>query len=124
MGNAYIIVDGSRYDLLLSNRATKEISERYGGLEKLGEKLMRADSFEMALDEICWLVALLANQAIKAHNLRTPDQKKTMLDIEELEILTTPGELMSFQGAIAEALTDGMRREIMSADDGKKKAED
>ena len=34
------------------------------GLENLGEKLMKAENFEMALDEIVWLITLLCNQPL------------------------------------------------------------
>ena len=37
-------------ELILTTRATKEIARRYGGLENLGEKLMKSENFEMALD--------------------------------------------------------------------------
>ena len=38
------------YAMLLTTRATKALAGRYGGLENLGEKLMKAENFEMALD--------------------------------------------------------------------------
>ncbi len=51
--SAIITVGGAEYALILTTRATKEIGARYGGLEKLGEKLMQSENFELALDEIC-----------------------------------------------------------------------
>ena len=47
------------YELILTTRATKEIAKRYGGLENLGDRLMKSENFEMALDEIIWLITLL-----------------------------------------------------------------
>ena len=67
---ANITVGGEEYQLLLTTRATKEIAGRYGGLENLGTKLMKSENFEMALDEIIWLIVLLANQSILVYNLR------------------------------------------------------
>ena len=32
------------YEMLLTTRATKQIAGRYGGLENLGEKLMKAEN--------------------------------------------------------------------------------
>lgn len=52
------------YELILTTRATKEIAKRYGGLENLGDRLMKSENFEMALDEIIWLITLLANQSV------------------------------------------------------------
>lgn len=62
--SAAIQIGGETYELLLTTKATKEIAKRYGGLENLGTKLMKSENFEMALDEIIWLIALMANQSI------------------------------------------------------------
>ena len=69
---ANITIGGEEFTLLLTTKATKEIAARYGGLENLGDKLMKSENFEMALDEIVWLITLLANQSILVHNLRHP----------------------------------------------------
>ena len=47
-----ISVGGQTYTLILTTRATKEIAGRYGGLENLGDKLMKQENFEMAIEEI------------------------------------------------------------------------
>ena len=59
-----ISIGGTEYNLVLTTKATKEIAKRYGGLSNLGDKLMKSENFEMALDEIVWLLTLLANQSI------------------------------------------------------------
>ena len=71
--SAMINIGGQEYELILTTKATKEIAGRYGGLENLGEKLMKSENFEMALDEIVWLITLMANQSLLIHNLRNPD---------------------------------------------------
>ncbi len=48
--SAAITIGGQEYEMLLTTRATKAIAGRYGGLENLGEKLMKAENFEMALE--------------------------------------------------------------------------
>lgn len=40
--SAKITIGGLEYELILTTKATKEIAKRYGGLEDLGEKLMKA----------------------------------------------------------------------------------
>ena len=55
-GYKYAVI---KYEMLLTTKATKEIAGRYGGLENLGDKLMKSENFEMALDEIVWLITLL-----------------------------------------------------------------
>ena len=39
---AVITIGDEEYTLLLTTKATKEIAGRYGGLENLGEKLMKS----------------------------------------------------------------------------------
>ena len=73
---AVITIGDEEYTLLLTTKATKEIAGRYGGLENLGEKLMKSENFEMAIGEIVWLITLLANQSILIHNLKDKEHPK------------------------------------------------
>ena len=114
-----INLGGVEYELLLTTRATKEIAKRYGGLEKLGEELMKSENFEVALDEIVSLIVLLANQPILIHNLKNPDEKKALLTEEELELLTTPFDLALYKDAITSAMVKGTKRNVVSEDPGK-----
>ena len=116
--SAAIIIGGKEYELTLTTRATKVIAGRYGGLENLGDKLMSGDNFEGALDEIIFLIVLLANQSIQIHNLWHPEEKKTLLDAETLELLTTPADLAGFKDAILAAMTRGASRAVESEDGG------
>ena len=97
---ATVNIGGQEYEMLLTTRATKAIAGRYGGLENLGEKLMKAENFEMALDEIVWLITLLCNQPILVHNLKHPEDKKPELTADEVELLTSPMELTDYKDAI------------------------
>lgn len=111
--SAKISIGGSEYELILTTKATKEIAKRYGGLEDLGEKLMKAENFEMALDEIVWLITLLANQSIHIHN-RLNEEKKELLTEDDVELLTSPVEMATFKDAIMEAMFKGTKRYIES----------
>jgi hypothetical protein len=115
--SAVITIGGTEYELILTTKATKEIAKRYGGMENLGEKLMKSENFEMALDEITWLLTLLANQSILIHNLKNPGSKKDLLTEEVLELLTSPLELASYKNAITEAMFKGTARNVVSAED-------
>ncbi len=112
--SAKINIGGTDFELVLTTRATKEIARRYGGLENLGEKLMKAENFELALDEIIWLITLLANQSILIHNLRNKDTPQSVLTEDEVELLTSPLELASYKAAITEAMFKGAKRDIES----------
>ena len=116
---ANITIGGEEFTLLLTTKATKEIAARYGGLENLGDKLMKSENFEMALDEIVWLITLLANQSILVHNLRHPDDRKPELTAEAVELLTSPFHLAGCKNAIMQAMYRGTKRNVESEPDGK-----
>ena len=109
-----INIGGKDYELILTTKATKAIAGRYGGLENLGEKLMKSENFEQALDEVVWLIATLANQAILIFNLRNKGNERPLLTEEEVELLTTPTDLATFKDAITQCLFKGTRRNVES----------
>ena len=114
-----ISIGGQEYEMLLTTKATKEIAKRYGGLGNLGEKLMKSENFEMALDEIVWLITLLANQSVLVYNLQNPKAKKELLTEESVELLTSPFELAAYKSAIMDAMYKGTQREVESEPDAK-----
>ena len=116
---AAITIGGDEYELLLTTRATKEIAARYGGLEDLGDRLLKAENFEVTLSEIIWLITLFANQSILIHNLRHPEEKRPLLTEDAVELLTTPFELAEFKDAISNAMFLGTKRDIESENDSK-----
>jgi len=118
--SAFINIGDEQYELILTTKATKAIAGRYGGLENLGERLMKAENFELALDEIIWLITLLANQSILIYNLKHKDSPKELLTEEEVELLTSPFELASYKNAITEAMFKGTARNVMSESDTSK----
>lgn len=117
--SSLITIGGKEYRLILTTKATKEIAKRYGGLENLGEKLMKAENFEMALEEIVWLIALLANQSILINN-RLNGEKEELLTEDDVELLTSPHELATYKDAILEAMFKGTKRHIESEDESSK----
>lgn len=117
--SAEINIGGQTYELLLTTKATKEIAKRYGGLDVLGDRLLKSDNFEQALDEIIWLITLLVNQAILVHNIRNPESKKPVLTEEEVELLTSPFELAEYREAITVCMYRGTKRNVQSEDDSK-----
>ena len=117
--SAMITVGGEEYELILTTKATKEIAGRYGGLENLGDKLMKSENFEMAIGEIVWLITLLANQSILIHNLKHKDSQRDLLTEELVELLTTPLDLAGYKVAITEALYKGTKRNVESEPESK-----
>ena len=121
--SAVIKIGDKEYELILSTRATKEIAKRYGGLDNLGEKLMRSENFEMALDEIVWLITLLANQSILIRNLKNKNAPEELLTEEEVELLTSPLDLAAYKNAITEAMFKGTKRDVESEEETPKNVE-
>jgi len=117
--SSVITVGSEEYRLILTTKATKEIAKRYGGLENLGEKLMQSENFEMALDEIVWLITLLANQSVLIDN-RLKGEKRKLLTEDDVELLTSPLELATYKDAIMEAMFKGTKRNIESEDENSK----
>ena len=111
---ASISIGVDEYVLLLTTKATKEIAGRYGGLENLGDKLMKSENVEMALSEIVWLITLLANQSTLVYNIKHKDAPKELLTEDEVEILTSPIDLAEYKEAIMNALYKGAKRNVLS----------
>ena len=118
--SAAVVIGGQPYELILTTRATKEIARRYGGLENLGEKLMKSENFELALDEVVWLITLLANQSILVRNLKNRDTPEPLLTEDEVELLTSPLDLAAYKEAITEAMFRGTKRNIESEEESPK----
>ena len=121
--SAKITIGEQEYKLILTTKATKEIAKRYGGLSNLGEKLMKSENFEMALDEVVWLITLLANQSVLVHNLQNPAKKRDLLTEDAVELLTSPLELSDYKNCIMEAMFKGTKRNIESEDESSKNAQ-
>jgi hypothetical protein len=109
-----IDIGGTEFKMILTTKATKEIAKRYGGLENLGEKLMKSENFELALEEVVWLITLLANQSILIHNIRNKDDKKELLTEDEVDLLTTPFDLANYKNAIMASMLKGTKRNVES----------
>lgn len=110
---AEIMIGDKKYRLILTTRATREISVRYNGLENLGDKLLKGENFEMALSEIVWLLTILANQGVMLDNLKNKDSQEALLTEEVVELMTTPYEIASYKNAIIAAMFNGTKRDVL-----------
>jgi len=117
--SAFVKIGDEEYELLLTTRATKEIAQRYGGLDKLGDKLLKNEDLETALTEVIWLITILANQPILIHNFKNKENQKELLTEEVVELFTTPNELGEFKEAITQSLLKGTKRNVVSEDNTK-----
>ena len=92
-----IKIGENEYELILTTRATKEIAKRYGGLENLGDRLMKSE-----------------NQGVMIYNLKNPNSKKPLLCENEVELLTSPFDLAEYKNAIMDSMQKGTKRNIES----------
>ena len=106
-----IKIGNKEYELILTNKATKEINNKFGGLDKIGNKLTEATSVADQLDLVIWLIVLLAKQSILRFNLEN-DNKKDLLKEEDVEVLTSPADLNSYTNAIMDCLVKGTNRNV------------
>lgn len=120
---ATITIGGKEYDLLLTTLATKQIGKRYGGLQNLGETLMNSEHIEDAIDEIVWLITLLANQPIMIHNLWN-EEKVPLLTEEVVFLMTSPYDLAEYKNAIMETMYKGAKRNVVSEETDEKNSQD
>ena len=119
---AMITLCGSQYELILTTKATKEINRRYGGLDKLGDKLSKSEGFEEIIDELVWLLTLLINQGILVHNAVNKllgEKQKPLFSEDDIEVLTSPADFADYKDAIFEALQKGAMRHIKSEENPK-----
>ena len=120
--SALITLGGEDYELVLTTRATKAITKRYGGLDNLGSGLLQSDDVAAALDEIVWLITLLANQSRMLHNLQNLKDQKPLLTEELVELLTAPSDFVDYKEAIALAMNRGTKRNVESEESPQKNA--
>ena len=112
--SAVITIGGTDYELLLTTLATKKMAQRYGGLEKFDGDFLQNFEPEQALNEMTWLITLLANQSILIHNLWNADSKKALLTEEMVDLLTDPFELVEYKNAIDAVMRKGTQRNVAS----------
>lgn len=114
-----VIKIGNRsYELLLTTKATKEINSKFGGIEKIGDKLAQSKDVGESIDLVIWLIVILANQSIIRKNL-IEKKDEPVLKVEEVEVLTSPSDLNDYTDAIMEALLKGTKRNVESEEDSK-----
>ena len=115
---AYLVLGKEKIPLLLTLKATREIATRYGGLEELGNKMLESMDLNGMIDEIVWLIVVLANQCILIENLENKTNKP-LLTANELELKMDPYDMTSYREAILAALQAGQKQHVQSEEEPK-----
>jgi len=116
--SSVIKIGNKEYELLLTTKATKEINSKFGGIEKIGEKLSQSKDVSESIDLVIWLIVLLANQSILRGNI-LENKQEPLLKEEDVEVLTSPSDLNNYTDAIMEALLKGTKRNVESEENPK-----
>jgi hypothetical protein len=114
----YLVLGKEKIPLLLTLKATREIATRYGGLEELGNKMLESMDLTGMIDEIVWLIVVLANQCILIENLENKTNKP-LLTANELELKMDPYDVTSYREAILAALQAGQKQHVQSEEEPK-----
>lgn len=108
-----VTLDGEEYPMLMTTYATKQIVKKFGGLENLGEKITGDEGHqEEMFDNVCWLVALLVNQPILIYNRKHRDAEKLLFEVDDIAMLTAPGELTPLMEKVGKAISRGSERNV------------
>ena len=109
---AKLKIGGKEYTLILTLKATKAISERFGGLTKMGEALTKATADN--LGSVIWLIATLANQSVLIYNFEHPESPEKEVTEELIELMMKPIDLAEAKEAIMECMIKGTKRDVES----------
>jgi hypothetical protein len=110
MRTAKIRINGKEYLLCFSTRVMRDCTERYGGIEKIGEALSGGDTVKM-LDECFWLLAQMMAAGAKyaaMEGLPNPEP----LGCDDLYDLCSVDDMLDMKAHIMETISEGCRREI------------
>lgn len=119
---ATIKLDKER-ELKFNLNALKKIKEKYGSLDKMQEKLTaKTDDPLDVIDDIIWLLTLLANQPIIEKNMDikrgiAQGKEEQLLDEEYIGLKFDIKDMLGQKQNIFAALTDGMAFTAVSPDE-------
>ncbi len=108
-----VVIDGEEFEMILTTKAAADVDREFGGFDEIADVVDGEDrgaSVAMASK----LIALLCNAGTERYNYRHRETPRRMLEPEEIEILTTPGEMAELLGSAVEAVGRGRQTYIES----------
>lgn len=116
---AKINLGGKEYEMLLTTEAVMQITEHFGGVDKVGEKLANSKDLSEQVKDVLWLLTLLVNQGIRRSNLKRRLAGETFVAVKEFEegdigVLTDIGDLVSLKNDLIGAMMLGLNKNIES----------
>ena len=116
---AKINLGGKEYEMLLTTEAVMRITEHFGGIDKVGEKLANSKDLSEQVKDVLWLLTLLVNQGIRRSNLKRRLEGETFVAVKEFEegdigVLTDIGDLVRLKNDLIGAMMLGLTKNIES----------
>ncbi len=128
-------IGGTEYDLVYTLAAMLEVTERFGGVEEMAEAFQgpadedgdtqdikkqkehdRKKAGILALKEIPWLIALLANQGIMLKTQDTSPNNPALLTAAKVSLYVKPKNLEALTQKAMEAIAEGSMTEHETGD--------
>jgi hypothetical protein len=108
-------IAGKDYRFVFTTAAMKAVGLKFGGIKELGER-MEVEKIG-AIEDVCWLIALLANQGIMLATRNVNPSNPDLLSPELVELLTMPPEIESLTRDALKAIELGMEIEHTPIDE-------
>ena len=109
-----ITLNGQEYEIVLTTRAAKDISKKYGGLDKLGDAFAKD-----LINAMIFLTHVLVNQAIMRRNFQNPDDRKPLVTMEEIELFTDTNDLTAYLPVFNRVMANDAKEKIKTEDSEK-----
>lgn len=120
-----IPIGGADYPLMLNLNATEQINEKFGGMEQLGEALLKPENFSAALDTVAELVVILTTQGIEYMNYFASEKLELKpLTKEVVKLLCSPYDISKMRPILFDAIKKDTTREVRSEETDEKNAVD
>ena len=104
-----IEIAGKEYPLNFSKKAMKEMSAKYGGIEKIGDAFS-GDAVK-ALDEVVWMLHLLIEQGV-AYRRIVDGVTVESISLDDLEVVLGVSDIASLKIALMNAIAGGTERTV------------
>lgn len=110
MKTAKITINGVEHLLCFSLRVVKEASERYGGVEKIGDAITDGDSMK-SLDEIAWLLSAMMRAGVRYAQVNDLETAPALSADEFLDICDIQ-DIATLRGKIFETIVSGNKPDV------------
>ena len=120
-----IDIGGIDYPLMLNLNATEQINEKFGGMEQLGDALVKPENFSAALDTVAELVVILTTQGIEYVNYFESEKLELKpLTKEAVKLLCSPYDIGKMRPILFDAIKSDASRAVTSEETDEKNSVD